>query len=167
MKNRIILLFVIVVTVCTSCSKKYTELYSDNIPDIAVTYKGAITHGANPYITQLVSQEDITLTLQIPDGQGRSIKEITKVLAGATSINAGGVRDGKYIAIPIPGKANEVVFNTSISAFRSASTSNNKLVQDFINSSSATSLQIAFMFLVTLDNNQQIIPVQVQVWLTK
>ncbi|EEI93841.1 hypothetical protein HMPREF0765_0573 [Sphingobacterium spiritivorum ATCC 33300] len=167
MKNiiKIILLFVSVILV--SCEKDYTEFYKDNRPEIPVTFPGATTHGFNPYISVPLSDGKISFTLSIPSSSGRSIKEISKVLGGATSINAGGVRTGTYISQPIAGNGTTVVFSTTIADFRSKSAANNKLVQDFINSATATTLQIAFMYLVTLDNGQEIIPVQSQVWITK
>ena len=55
----------------------------------------------------------------------------------------------------------------AISAVKVYSSANNKLVTDFLNNADLKQLQIAFMFLVILDNNEEIIPVQAQIWLTK
>lgn len=166
-KQLITIISVLFIAVLSSCEKDYTELYSDNKPEIPVTYVETTTHGFNPYLIVPVSQDNFTLTLTIPESSGRQISEITSVLAGSTSINAGGVRSATYISSPIAGQGNRAVFNTSISEFRESSPGNNTLVGDFLNSATATELQIAFMFLVTLDDETEIIPVQAQIWLRK
>jgi len=167
MKRNLIYLIVAVMTFLTSCDKEYSELYSDNRPEIPVTYEGALTEGFNPYIKVPLSTNTFKLTLVIPENSGRKIKEISKVLAGATSINAGGVRKGTYITAPIAGSGNKVVFNTSVSEFRGKSAANETLIANFEKSTTLKTQEIAFMFLVTLDNEQEIIPVQARVWLTK
>ncbi|MFD2743652.1 hypothetical protein, partial [Sphingobacterium populi] len=150
----------------SSCEKNYTEFYSDNRPDIPVTFEGATTHGFNPYIIVPLNDGNISFTLAIPATSGRTIAAISRVHAGGTAINAGGVRAATYIDAPIAGNGNRATFTTTIDEFRSKSDANNTLVQGFINGN-ATELQIAFMFLVTLDNGQEIIPVQVQAWIRK
>ncbi|MFD1165063.1 hypothetical protein ACFQ2C_05520 [Sphingobacterium daejeonense] len=121
----------------------------------------------NPYITQPLTKEDITFTLTIPENSGRTIKEISKVNAGPTAINAGQVRAATYIKTPIKGEGTKAVFKTTISDFKAYSPRNKALIDAFIADPKVTQLQIAFMFLVILDDNQEIIPVQAQVWLTK
>ena len=154
-------------TLLVSCDKDYNEFYSDNRPEIPVTFEGATTEGFNPYIKVPLTANTFKLTLTIPENSGRKIKEISKVLGGATGINAGGVRSGTYISSPIAGSNNKVVFNTSVSEFRGKNAANEKLIKDFEASTTLKTQEIAFMFLVTLDNGQEIIPVQARVWLTK
>ncbi|MCC9137053.1 hypothetical protein ACFSKU_20330 [Pontibacter silvestris] len=179
MKN-IILLFSLLFTVAlTSCEKdEYTEFYSDNRPEIPVTFPGTTTYGFNPYITHSISGGgNIEFTLAIPENSGRTIKEITKIVAGSTSINAGTVtsadvadKTGKVAVVsynnatPIPVNSTTATFTTTLEEFKSkteeaAKTDDNKLVKD--------GGEIAFMFLITLDNDQTIIPVQVRVRLTE
>ncbi|GHE37549.1 hypothetical protein [Sphingobacterium griseoflavum] len=167
MKKYTSILFTLVAVFFSACEKSYTELYSDNRPAIPVTFEGATTHGFNPFIEVPISQDNFSLTMVIPQGSGRQIREISRVLGGATNINAGGVRAATYISAPIPGNGNRVVFDTSVTAFRASSAANNTLVQNFLNNAALTRLEIAFMFLVTLDDGQQIIPVQARVFLTK
>ncbi len=157
----------VVMTVLVSCNKDYTEFYSDNRPEIPVTFEGALTEGFNPYIKVPLASNTFKLTLTIPQSSNRKIKEITKVLAGSTAINAGGVRTGTYITSPIVGNGNEVTFSTSVSEFRGKSAANEKIIKDFENSTTLKTQEIAFMFLLTLDNGQEIIPVQARIWLTK
>ncbi|WDF69282.1 hypothetical protein PQ465_02600 [Sphingobacterium oryzagri] len=167
MKKYIIIMLTLTASFFSSCEKNYTELYSDNRPDVPVTFEGATTHGFNPFIEVPLAQGNFSLTLTIPQESGRQIREITRALGGATSINAGGVRAATYITSPIAGNGNRVVFNTSVTAFRASSAANNTLIQNFINNAALTRLEIAFMFLVTLDNGQEIIPVQARVFLVK
>jgi len=166
-------LFTILVTslmmVFVSCEKDYNEFYSDNHPDVPVTYQEATSHGFNPYIEVPLSTGNFTLTLTIPENSGRSIKEIRKVLGGSTSINAGGLSAANfvnYISNPIAGNGRTAVFSSSISEFRSKNAANEKLVADF-EASSSSRLEIAFMFQVILDNDQTVIPVQARVWINK
>lgn len=166
MRKLLTIMVASLVTVFVSCDKDYNEFYSDNRPEIPVTYKEATSHGFNPYIEVPVSTDDFTFTLTIPENSGRKIKEISKVLGGSTDINAGGVRSGEYVSAPVAGNGTSAVFSTSIAEFRSKSAANEKLVADFIDSS-VDKLEIAFMFLVTLDDGQEIIPVQARVWITK
>ncbi len=167
MKKYIIFMLTFTALLFSSCEKNYTELYTDNRPDIPVTFEGATTHGFNPFIEVPLSQDNFSLTLVIPQESGRQIREITRVLGGATGITAGAVRAATYIAAPIAGNGNRVVFNTSVAAFRASSAANNTLVQNFLNNATLTRLEIAFMFLVTLDDGQEIIPVQARVFLLK
>lgn len=167
MKKNLIYLVVAVMTFLVSCDKDYNEFYSDNRPDVPVTYEGAITEGFNPYIIVPLATNTFQLTLTIPENSGRKIKEISKVSGGSTAINAGGVRAATYINAPIAGSNNKVVFKTSVAEFRSKSAANENLIKAFEASSTLKTQEIAFMFLVTLDNGQEIIPVQARIRLTK
>lgn len=168
MKN-IFLIFMLLATVTlSSCEKEYDTFYSDNRPAVPVTFPGATTYGFNPYITHSISSGgNIEFTLSIPASSGRTIKEITRVAAGGTSVNAGslnpttatGAPVANYIDAPIPGNGTTATFTTTLEEFSSKSTANAKLV--------AAGNELAFMFLVTLDNNETIIPVQVRVRLTE
>ncbi len=167
MRNLIITLTTLLVVLMSSCEKNYTEFYSDNRPEIPVTFEGATTHGFNPYIIVPLSNGNISFTLSIPETSGRTIESISRVHAGATNINAGGVRAATYISAPIPGNGTKATFNTTIDEFRSKSAANNTLIQGFIDNEDLSQLEIAFMYLVTLDDGQEIIPVQTRVWIRK
>ena len=159
MKKAFIFLFALIVTLSfSSCEKEYSPLYSDNRPEVPVTFAGTTSHGFNPYITRSVSDTTsaIEFTLEIPASSNRSIKEISKVAAGATGINAGNARTGTYISSPIPGSGKSVKFTTSYAELKS------KVAGTLF----APNQEIAFMFLITLDNGQEIIPVQVRIRMT-
>ncbi|MFZ4261864.1 hypothetical protein ACFRAE_07465 [Sphingobacterium sp. HJSM2_6] len=162
-----IIIAILVITGLSACKKEYYSLYKDNKPEIPVTYEGARTAGFNPYIEIPATQNNISVTLLIPETSGRKIKEISKVEAGSTAINANGARKGKYISSAIAGQGNKVTFSTTLSSFKAYSPNNEKLIADFMTNAKANELQIAFMFLIKLDNDQEIIPVQLRVVLKK
>lgn len=150
-----------IVLLATSCEKEYSEFYSDNRPEIPVTFPGAVTHGFNPYKTVSIGSGDIEFTIEIPANSGRSISQITKITGGATALNAASLRNNtaNYISAPISGNGNTAVFSTTLSEFASKSSANAELVQ--------VGAEIAFMFLIRLDNDQEIIPVQARIRITE
>ncbi|WP_187262560.1 hypothetical protein [Pontibacter beigongshangensis] len=169
MKNILIILMLLTTVTLSSCDKEYGVFYSDNRPAVPVTYPGTTTHGFNPYITHSISGGgNITFTLSIPENSGRTIREITKVVAGGTSINAGNVGSAvvggtgataAYNTAPISGNGTTATFTTNLDEFaaktgEAAKTDANKLIK--------AGGEIAFMFMITLDNNETIIPVQVR-----
>ncbi|AOM76511.1 hypothetical protein [Pedobacter steynii] len=159
--KKIYMILVLFLTIgMTGCEKEYGQFYKDNLPETPVTFPGTTTYGFNPYISMSIADLNAPLkfTLAIPDNSPRSIKEITKVLGGATAIQPGGVANAKYITTPIAGNGKTAVFQTTLAAFKASSEANSKLV--------VANGEIAFMFLVTLDNGETIIPVQVRVRLT-
>lgn len=163
MKKILVILGFLVTAVLTSCDKDYNEFYSDNKPEIPVTFPGATTHGFNPYKSISLSGDGkIEFVLSIPENSGRTIKEITTVVGGATGIQAGNLRNAsvaKYISSPIPGNGSNVTFTTNFEEFASKSATNAALVK--------VGGELAFMFLIKLDNDQEIIPVQVRVRITE
>ncbi|PMD95725.1 hypothetical protein BWI97_14095 [Siphonobacter sp. BAB-5405] len=160
MKNIFLLMILCFPILLTSCKDDFGTFYEDNRPAVPVTFPGTTTYGFNPYITKSIkdSTSAIEFTLSIPENSGRTIKEITRVSAGNSSINAGSVANATYIAQPIAGNGTSVKFTTTLVEFKSKSAANARLV--------TANGEIAFMFLVTLDNGETIIPVQVRVRLT-
>lgn len=169
MKNILLVLSLLVTISLTSCEKEdFGTFNSDNRPEVPVTFPGTTTHGFNPYITKSVAGDGIIeFSLSIPESSGRTIREITRVAAGGTGVNAGslnplsatGSPQANYIEGPISGNGTSVKFTTSLSEFSSKSAANAKLV--------AAGSEIAFMFLITLDNGDTLIPVQARVRLTE
>lgn len=138
----------------------YSDLVKDNRPAVPVTYTGATTYGFDPYYeTSVAAGGNIKITLSIPSSSGRTIKEISKVAAGATSINAGTVATaGNYNAAPIAGSGTTVEFTTTVKDFatkRPAVPSTPVALPGF--------REIAFIFQVTLDDGTQIIATPVRV----
>ncbi|MBD2701916.1 hypothetical protein IC229_14805 [Spirosoma sp. BT702] len=141
----------------------YSELVRDNRPDVPVTYPGATTYGFNPYVTtSLAAGGNIQFTLSIPATSGRTIKEITKVVGGATGINVATLNAATsttaYNSAPIAGSGTTAVFTTTIANFKQKYPT---VVTAPVALPNFT--EIAFLFLVTLDNGTEIVPTPVRV----
>jgi len=136
----------------------YTDLLQDRRPAVPVTYTNATTFGFNPFIEVSAAAGQISYTLSIPAGTGRTIREITTVAGGGTGINPGTLNSAaaKFNTAPIPGSGTTATFTTTLVAFRAkyptinVTPSTNPLVPR----------EIAFMFRITLDDGSEIIPVQ-------
>ncbi|WP_247231847.1 hypothetical protein [Telluribacter sp. SYSU D00476] len=141
----------------TSCEKDYGVFNSDNIAPIPVTFPNATTHGFDPFIrVSLAANDPIRFELSIPESSGRTIKEITKVAAGANAINIATLNTGaNYLSAPIPGEGTKAVFTTTIAEFQTKRRTATTPV--------AAGQELAFIFLVTLDDNTQIVTQRVRV----
>ena len=142
----------------------YSDLVRDNRPDVPVTFPGATTFGFNPFITSsLAAGGNIQFTLSIPSSSGRTIKEITKVVGGATGINVTTLNSATgaalYNTAPIAGTGTTAVFTTTIADFKKKYPS----VPTTPATAANTFTEIQFLFLVTLDDNTQIVPQPVRV----
>lgn len=139
----------------------YSDLVRDNRPAVPVTYTGAITHGFDPYYeVSTAAGGNIKISLSIPSTSGRTIKEITRVAAGATSINVQTLNtaSANYLTAPITGSGTTVDFTTTIKDFAAK--------RPTVPVTPATPVrEIAFMFLVTLDDGTQIVaqPVRIRI----
>ena len=159
MKKTIALLYSLAALfIFTACENDYGVFNSDNKPEVPVTFPGTTTHGFNPYITRSIADTTsaIEFTLAIPSESPRSIKEITKVAVGASSINPGTAVEGTYISEPILGNGKTATFSTTFQELREAVPA----------ALLASGQEVAFMFVVTLDNGDTIIPVQVRIRFT-
>lgn len=147
-----------------SCESDYGMFNSDNRPEIPVTFANATTFGFDPYIEVSNSGSgDIQFIVEIPANSGRTIREITRVSAGATALNAGSLETaGTYIDNPIPGDGNQVIFNTTLEEFR--------LKRPNVTSTPPAEggfTELAFYFLVTLDNGDTIVSMRARVRVTE
>lgn len=141
----------------------YSELVRDNKPAVPVTYTGATTYGFDPYYeVSTAAGGNIKISVSIPASSGRTIKEITRVAAGATSINVATLNTvaQNYITAPIAGSGTTVEFTTTLKDFatkRPAVAITPLALPNF--------REIAFIFLVTLDDGTQIVaqPVRIRV----
>ena len=167
MKKILINIFLLALLAGSSFSCKddlvYSDLVQDRRPDVPVTFPGATTFGFNPYITSsLAAGGAIQFTLSIPASSGRTIKEITKVVGGATSINVGTLNTATattaFNTAPIPGSGTTATFTTTIAAVKAKYPSVSIVPVALPN---YTELQ--FLFLVTLDDGTQIVPEPVRV----
>ena len=139
----------------------YSELVRDNRPAVPVTFPNAQTFGGNPWIeVSAAGGGAIKFDLSIPASSGRTIKEITTVAGGATGINVGSLNSAaaKFNTRAIPGSGTTASFTTTLTAFKTRFPAVN------ITPSTPTLLrEIAFIFLITLDDNTQIVTQQVRV----
>lgn len=147
-----------------SCKQddKFSELVRDQRPAVSVTYPGTTTFGFNPFITSsLASGGAIQFTLSIPASSGRTIKEITKVVGGATGINVATLNaatPATAFMTAIPGTGATAVFNTTIADVKKKYPSVSITPTALPNYT-----EIQFLFLVTLDDGTQIVPEPVRV----
>lgn len=168
MKNRLLTLAVLALVVGSSFSCKddlvYSDLVRDNRPAIPVTFPGATTYGFNPFIvSSLAAGGNIEFTLSIPASSGRTIKEITKVVGGATGINVATLNAATattaYNPAPIAGTGTTAVFTTTLTAFKARYPT----VPTTPATAANTFTEIQFLFLITLDDGTQIVPEPVRV----
>ncbi|GAB3945388.1 hypothetical protein GCM10028805_14380 [Spirosoma harenae] len=167
MKNQLIYSLLLIILSISSFSCKddliYSDLVRDNRPAVPVTFPGTTTYGFNPFITSsLAGGGPIEFTLSIPSSSGRTIKEITKVLGGATGITVGNLNTATastlYNSVPIAGTGTTAVFKTTIADFK---TKYPTVATAPVALPNYTEIQ--FLFLVTLDDGTQIVPEPVRV----
>ncbi|MCH7412805.1 hypothetical protein MM213_04855 [Belliella sp. R4-6] len=159
MKNYIFLL--VLALFASSCEQDFGELNRDNVATVPLTFPNATTFGFDPYIEVSLSGDgEIRYEMEIPETSGRTISEITKVVGGASDINVGTLNSGtSYIDDPIQVAGTSTEFVTSISEFEEKVRTNSE--------GEVTPVEIdeelAFLFLVTLDNGDQIVSTRVRV----
>jgi hypothetical protein len=107
----------------------------------------------------LAGNEPIRFELSIPESSGRTIREITKVAAGATAINIGTLNTGpNYLTAPIQADGTTATFTTTIQEFQTRRRTATTPV--------LAGQELAFIFLVTLDDNSQIVTQRVRAVIT-
>ncbi|MFD1144205.1 hypothetical protein ACFQ4C_23975 [Larkinella insperata] len=157
-----LLLLALVALAGTSCKDDYvySELVQDNRPLVPVTFPGSTTYGFDPYYeTSVAGGGNIKITLSIPASSGRTIKEISKIAAGATSINAGTLRTaGNYNANPIAVNGTTAEFTTTLKDFATK-----RPTVPITPVALPNFREIAFIFLVTLDDGSQITATPVRI----
>ena len=105
----------------------------------------------------------ITITLTIPAGSGRTIKEITRVALATvpSDYTKVEVATGLYNVAPIAGNSTSVTFSTSLAEYAARSgtalVTSGGLYNSFLGR--------YYMFLITLDNGEQILPPGVRVYI--
>lgn len=163
--NKSIYLGLILAFFLTSC-KKDGVTNKDNYPDIPVTITNQfMMYGAPTVKTSLSGGGNIEIVLSIPEKSGRTIKEITKVAAG-TAYSSVQASSGLYNTAPIAGSGTSVTFTTTLAEY----TTKTKLAApkpDVAGTTSAAILARNFYFLITLDNEQTIVPTYVRVFVDK
>lgn len=152
----------VIASVACKDDLEYGPLVRDNRPAVPVTFTNATTYGANPFIqVSTAGATPITFTLSIPASSGRTIKEITRVVGGATGVNVGTLNTDAQLfnkTGPIAGSGTTATFTTTLAAFQARYPT--VAVAPMANP--LTPREIAFLFLVTLDDGTQIVTQQVR-----
>ena len=126
------------------------------------SFPGATTFGFNPYYTVPISGSGaITFTLSIPDDAGKKIVTMKKIVAGGTGITPGNLYDATVAyASNLSVDGATVTFNTTLAEFNGKVTAANKIPATI---AAGVFVERAFMFLIVLDDNTEIVPVQCRV----
>lgn len=163
MNKRTIIICIAAILSFTACKKDDFNFLSISHPNVPVTVTNlyAMTNAVPTVVTSLSGGGAITITLAIPGGSGRTIKEITRVGISNTPTNYKVVQvtTGLYNTAPIPGSGTSVTFTTSLTEYTA------KTGLAVTTAGTATSfLGRYFYFLITLDNGDQVIAVPVRVY---
>lgn len=142
----------------------YSDLVRDNRPAVPVTFANAQTFGGNPWIDVSAAGGTIRFDLSIPASSGRTIKEITSVVGGGTGINAGTLNtaSARINTAPIPATGTTATFTYTLADF----TKKFPAVSVAPSTNPLSPREIAFIFLITLDNGDQIITQQARARIT-
>ncbi len=137
------------------CTKQSVGPLTDLRPAVSVTVSNAIDYRPEPTVsTSKAGGGAIKIVLSIPEGLGRTIKEITKVSASTNYTLVQGAT-GAYTSGPIPGNGTTVTFNTTLSEYVSKAAG--------VIPASNTELAKRFYFIVTLDNGTALITMPARV----
>lgn len=163
MNKRIITFCLLAITMLGACKKNEFNGDDTSIPDVPITVSNLFGtfNGVPTVSTSLSGGGVITITLAIPASSGRTIKEITRVAVATTPNNYTVVQKttGLYNLAPIAGGSTTVTFTTSLAEYTS------KTGLAVTTSGTATSfLARYFLFLVTMDNGDQVFPLGVRVY---
>ena len=157
----------------------------DNIPEVPVLFATATTHGANPYYTvawgtdgagnalATPAANNIVISISVPDSAPLKIREITKMISGATSITPGNVAAAtfvNYLPAPIAVNGTSTTITTNMAEFNARTTpAASRVTAANVNGITATSpyVERAFMFLVTLEDGSTIITQQLRLRVVK
>lgn len=163
-----ILFLAIVVSVAMSSCKKDNISLENNLPEIPVTVANKMgTFTAPTVSTSFAAGAPITITLEIPASSGRTIKEITRVAAN-TTYGSVQVATGLYNTAPIAGSGTSVTFSTTLAEYYTKTAIPVASQLTAATSGTATSLLTRnFYFMITLDNDQVIVPTYVRVYVDK
>lgn len=154
--------FLIIGTIIiNSCSKQDIDPLLDNRPAVPVSITNATEFRPDPTVTtSLGAGGKIAITLSIPSSSGRTIKEITRIAASTsyTKIQSGG-STGYYENAAIVVSGTTYTYNTTVTDYFvkfPVSTSNPAAKAN-------TELALRFYFLVTLDDNTQLVTMPVRI----
>jgi hypothetical protein len=149
----------------------------DNIPDVPIMFDGATTFGGNPYY-QVAFQggaAPISINISVPGDSPLKIMEITKMIAGTTSITPGNVNTASvanYLAAPIAVNGTSTTITTSLTEFNAKMPAASDVTQALVDAATTSTpatpyVERAFMFLVTLEDGSTVVTQQVRLRVIK
>jgi hypothetical protein len=147
--------------IINSCSKQDIDPLMDLRPAVPVSITNATEFRPDPTVTTSLSAGGkIVVTLSIPASGGRTIKEITRIAASTsyTKIQSGG-STGYYENAPIAVSGTTYTYNTTVADYFTkfpVSTANPAAKAN-------SELSLRFYFLVTLDDNSQVVTMPVRI----
>jgi hypothetical protein len=142
-----------------SCEKDGFTPLADFRPPVPVTVANANEYRPGPTVVVSRATDNFSIILEVPESSGRKIKEITKVIATAGNSQPLFGTTGLYPGGPVAGNnTNKITFNSSITQY-AAQPGNLPLPAN------GNELGKQFYFLITLDDNTQIISQQVRIYL--
>jgi hypothetical protein len=147
--------------IINSCSKQDIDPLLDNRPAVPVSITNAMEFRPDPTVTtSLAAGGKIVVTLSIPASGGRTIKEITRIAASTsyTKIQSGG-STGYYENAPITVNGTTYTYNTTVTDYFARFPVSNSNPAAKANSE----LSLRFYFLVTLDDNSQVVTMPVRI----
>ena len=133
----------------SSCKKEGFTALTDERPGIPVLVTNATEFRPGPTITVSRASPAFSISLEIPAASGRTIKEISKVVATAGSSQPLFGTAGLYNTAPVTGNSNKVTFSSSLAEYMARTSrpvpANNPPVN-------AVELDRQFYFLLTTKN---------------
>lgn len=164
MKNIFKLIFGLLFMVSiSSCEDEFEgEIVRDNRPEIPVTFEGATTVGFNPYYAVSFANGNFSITLRIPENSPLRIKEVSNVVAGATSINVASLTAPasiQYLTGPAAVNGYTYTLTSSLTEFNTKVPAAARVTTA---PAAGTFTERSFMFLLTMEDNSIIVPVQVR-----
>lgn len=147
----------------SSCEDEFEgEIVRDNLPEIPVTFEGATTAGFSPYYAVSYANGNFSITLSIPENSPLRIKEVTHVVAGATSINVASLTDVasiQYLNAPAAVNGYTYTLTSSLTEFNTKVATGARVTAA---PAAGTFTERSFMFLLTMEDDSIIVPVQVR-----
>jgi hypothetical protein len=175
-----ILTLVIAVSLFSQCADDgdYDHpINRDNIPAVPILFTGATTYGGNPYyqVAFASGAAAFSITISVPDDSPLKIKEITKMIAGTTSVTPGNVTTASvanYLTAPISVNGTTTTINSSLTEFNLKVATASRVTQALVDAAATSTpatpyVERAFLFLVTLEDGSTIITEQVRLRVIK
>lgn len=161
------ILITLIALISLSCASEFEgEIVRDHRPAIPVTFNGATSHGFNPYYTVSYATGTFTITVSIPENSSKKIKEVSNIVAGATSINVASLTAAssiQYLDQIAQVNGTTFVLTTSIDEFNTKVPASARVTTA---PAAGALVERAFMFRLVMDDDSVIVPVQCRIRIT-